>query len=138
MIKRRLLLVMFTCLILAFSIPQTNMIICKAETDYSWLTKKPDKQNKQGKMFQKYINNFKVQARSLYKILAIFFMTAVVCATIFSGTSLTLNSKGEKRKDWQMKLVHILIVLIVFFSMTSIFMIAEEIGKTIFLAKKEG
>jgi steroid 5-alpha reductase family enzyme len=125
---------MFSCVLLAFYIPQTHAT-AYAETDYSWLTKKPSKDNEQGKMFQKYIKKFKVQARSLYKLLAVFLMTAVACATIFTGTSLTVSTSNDKRKAWQMKLIYILIVLIVFFCMSSIFSIAEKIGKTIFVAQ---
>jgi len=134
MLVKRLLVIMFSCVLLAFYIPQTHAT-AYAETDYSWLTKKPSKDNEQGKMFQKYIKKFKVQARSLYKLLAVFLMTAVACATIFTGTSLTVSTSNDKRKAWQMKLIYILIVLIVFFCMSSIFSIAEKIGKTIFVAQ---
>ena len=134
MLVKRLLVIMFSCVLLAFYIPQTHAT-AYAETDYSWLTKKPSKDNDKGKIFQKYIKNFKVQARSLYKLLAVFLMTAVACATIFTGTSLTISTSNDKRKAWQMKLIYILIVLIVFFCMSSIFSIAEKIGKTIFVAQ---
>ena len=134
MLVKRLLVIMFSCVLLAFYIPQTHAT-AYAETDYSWLTKKPSKDNEQGKMFQKYIKKFKVQARSLYKLLAVFLMTAVACATIFTGTSLTVSTSNDKRKAWQMKLIYILIVLIVFFCMSSIFSIAEKIGKTIFVTQ---
>lgn len=134
MLVKRLLVVMFSCVLLAFYIPQTHAT-AYAETDYSWLTKKPSKDNDQGKIFQKYIKKFKIQVGSLYKLLAVFLTTAVACATIFTGTSLTVSPSKDKRKTWQTKLICILIVLIVFFSMASIFSIAEKIGKTIFVAQ---
>jgi len=136
MLVKRLLVVMFSCVLLAFYIPQTHAT-AYAETDYSWLTKKPSKDNDQGKIFQKYIKKFKIQVGSLYKLLAVFLMTAVACATIFTGTSLTVSPSKDKdkRKTWQTKLICILIVLIVFFCMSSIFSIAEKIGKTIFVAQ---
>jgi len=128
MLVKRLLVIMFSCVLLAFYIPQTHAT-AYAETDYSWLTKKPSKDNEQGKMFQKYIKKFKVQARSLYKLLAVFLMTAVACATIFTGTSLTVSTSNDKRKAWQMKLIYILIVLIVFFCMSSIFLLRKKLEK---------
>lgn len=134
MLVKRLLVVMFSCVLLAFYIPQTHAT-AYAETDYSWLTKKPSKDNDQGKIFQKYIKKFKIQVGSLYKLLAVFLTTAVACATIFTGTSLTVSQSKDKRKTWQTKLICILIVLIVFFSMAAIFSIAEKIGKTIFVAQ---
>lgn len=132
MIGKRVILTIFLCFILSIAVSESNTMVCKAETDYTWITK-TTKDNKNP--FKNYMKNFKIQARSLYKLLSVVFMTAVACATIFSGTGLTFKNSTEKRKSWQVKLLCIFIVVIIFFGMAAIFNLAEQIGKTIFLTK---
>lgn len=104
-------------------------MVCKAETDFSWLT-----DGETGdKNFSEKIEKYTIEFSSVYKIAISVVLSIAAVSIIIVGLKFVTTKNGIERKELQDKLWVIILVICIILGTGTVFTIAYQIGTSITL-----
>lgn len=98
-----------------------------AETDYSWITSG----DTGDKDFSKKIENFQIEAGTVYKLLLSIVFSLAAVILILVGVKFIANKTGQERKELQTRVWVVILVVCVLLGIGTIFSIAQSIANSI-------